>query len=116
MGDALFSRPETRPGRSGWGSGFSEDGRELFTVNLATRRILRYRVEDGALLSSFPHGAADEPAEAEARPFALAYRHGLLYHGVIRDASASQDAKDLHAYVYESRPDGGAMRLSWTSA
>ncbi len=90
----------------------SEDGRELYAVNLNTRRILRYRVSDRQLLGAFAHGAADQPwAEAEARPFALAYRRGLLYHGVLRDASSGQDAADLHAYVYESLPDGSRMRL-----
>ena len=113
VGDGLFDQlGRDAVGRSGLGDlDLSEDGRELFTVNLHSRRILRYRVADRRLLGSFAHGAADQPwAEAEARPFALAYRRGLLYHGVLRDASASQDARDLHAYVYESLPDGSRMR------
>ena len=114
VGDGVFDQlGRDAVGKSALGDlDLSEDGRELFTVNLNTRRILRYRVADRLLLGSFAHGAADLPwAELEARPFALAYRRGLLYHGVLRDASVSQEAKDLHAYVYESRPDCSYMRL-----
>lgn len=113
-GDGLFDQAgRDAVGKAGLGDlDLSEDGRELFTVNLASRRILRYRIADRRLLSSFAHGAAAEPwAESEARPFALAYRQGLLYHGLVRDASGSRADADLHAYVYASLPDGSRMRL-----
>jgi len=86
------------------------DGAELFVVNLYTRRILRYRTADKQLLGSFDHGAARQGwATREARPFALAVRDGKLYHGVVRDASTSRQARDLEALVYESDLDGAEM-------
>ena len=88
------------------------EGTELFAVNLVTRRIYRYRVSDGALLGDFPHGVTDEPwADDEARPFALKYWRGRLYHGVVRDGSITDDPADVHAYVYSSEADGSDMRL-----
>jgi len=89
----------------------SNDGSELFAVNLKTRRIYRYRAADGALLGDFAHGAADEPwADDEARPFALKAWNGRLYHGLVRDASTSDSPADLHAYVFSSAYDGSDMR------
>ena len=88
------------------------DASELFVTNLLTRKILRYRTSDRQLLSSFNHGAFDEDwARREAKPFGLKVWKGKLYHGVVRDASESEDRADLLAQVYESEPDGSAMRL-----
>jgi Mg-chelatase subunit ChlD len=88
-----------------------DGGGTLFVMNLQQRRILRYRVVDRMLLSSFEHGAAGETwAAAEARPFALKWWRGRLYHGVVRDASMSGERADLAAYVYSSRADGSDMR------
>ena len=89
----------------------SEDGSELFVMNVASRRIHRYRVGDAAPLGDFAHGAAAEPwAESESRPFGLKFWQGRLYHGVVRDASVSGDSADLHAFVYSSESDGTDMR------
>ncbi len=90
----------------------SEDGNDLFVVNLLTRKILRYGTYDKQLISTFDHGAIGEDwARREAKPFGLKVWQGKLYHGVIRDASDSEDRRDLLAQVYESEFDGSGMRL-----
>lgn len=88
----------------------NEDASELYVVNAYSRKILRYRTADKALLSTIDHGAARQGwATREARPFALAVHDGKLYHGVIRDASTSRQVRDLDALVYESELDGSEM-------
>ncbi len=100
-------------GRLGLGDvDLSEDGSLLFAMNLAARRIYRFRVADGRLLDSFDHGAAGEGwAEDEARPFALKAWRGRRYHGLVRDASVDRDRGDLDAFVYSSDLQGGDMHL-----
>jgi hypothetical protein len=87
----------------------SEDGSELAVMNLADRKVYRYAVPSGALLGTFGHGASGQSWAADARPFGLAYRHGKLYHGVVRSAYSSKDPDELWAFVYESAPDGSEM-------
>lgn len=89
----------------------SEDGRELYVMNLNDRRIYRYRLADKALLGTIAHGAAGEPWAADARPFGLKVWRGRLYHGLVNSAFSTQSAADLQAYVYESNLDGSNMRL-----
>ena len=100
-------------GRLGLGDlDLDELGQTLFVTNLNTRQILRYRVADGALIGTIEHGAKALPwAAREARPFALKVWRGTLYHGLVRDASSSRNARDLEAYVYASELDGSDMRL-----
>jgi len=87
------------------------DGRDLYVVNLGDRRIYRYDVATAALLDRFAHGAAAEPWAADARPFALKFFRGRLFHGVVHSAETSQDRGDLAGYVYSSLPGGSDMRL-----
>ncbi|MFQ5460905.1 MAG: hypothetical protein ACE5EL_08935, partial [Anaerolineae bacterium] len=79
-------------------------------VNLYDRRIYRFDTASGALLGSFAHGAAGEAWAADARPFGLGFHDGRLYHGVVNSAETRKDPADLEAIVYESAPDGTAMR------
>jgi len=88
----------------------SEDGRELFAMNLFDRRVYRFQADDGTPLGSFEHGAAGEPWAADARPFALAVRGGTVYHGVVNSAESTQLLDALEAVVYASGPDGRDMR------
>jgi len=87
----------------------SEDGSELFVVNLANRRIYRFSLPSGALIGSFDSGAAGEPWADSARPFGLAVHHGYVYHGLVNSAEKSLLRGDLSAHVYRSRPDGSEM-------
>ncbi len=89
----------------------SADGEILFVMNLAARRIERYRTTTGERLAPLEHGAVALPwADREARPFALLVHEDTLYHGVVRDGSSSRRETDVWAYVYASALDGGGMR------
>ena len=81
------------------------DETELFVVNLRDRRIYRYETASGRLVGSFAHGAAAEEWSADARPFALAWNAGYLYHGVVNAAGT----RPFEARVYRSRADGSDM-------
>jgi Mg-chelatase subunit ChlD len=89
----------------------SEDGEILFVMNLAARRIERYRTATGERLSPLEHGATAMPwAAREARPHALLVHEETLYHGVVRDGSSSRRVTDVWAHVYASDLDGANMR------
>ncbi len=81
------------------------DETELFVVNLKDRRIYRYETATGRLLGSFEHGAVGEPWSRDARPFALEWQDGALYHGLVNERAVSP----FEARVYRSAPDGSAM-------
>ena len=90
-------------------------GDQLFAVNLNDGYLYRFEVPSGRLLGAFPHGGSGLAWEEDARPFALAWKGGWLYHGVVdsrqRDAQAANNPapRPLAAYVYRSRADGSAM-------
>ena len=87
----------------------SEDGSELWAVNLFDRRIYRLQVPSGTILGSFAHGAAAEPWAANARPFGLGTRGDWLYHGVVDSRQDAALPGSLVAAVYRSQPDGSQM-------
>lgn len=89
----------------------STDEQELFVVNLRDGRIYRYQSVDGTPLGAFPHGAAGEPWAPDARPFALKFHQGRLYHGLVHSGITGQNRDNLAAYVYSSLADGTDMRL-----
>ena len=90
-------------------------GDQLFAVNLRDGYVYRFEAPSGRLLGAFPNGAAGLDWAEDARPFALAWKDGWLYHGVVdsrsRDAQATNNPapRTLAAYVYRSRPDGSEM-------
>ncbi|MEO8084230.1 MAG: hypothetical protein ABI780_10435 [Ardenticatenales bacterium] len=88
----------------------NDDETELFVTNLNDRRIYRYGVPSGALLGSFANGAAAEPWADDARPWGLAVRSGIVYHGVVDSAESVVGREHLRAVVYASAPDGSGMR------
>ena len=85
----------------------SGDESELFVVNLRDRRIYRYETATGRLIGSFDHGAATQEWANDARPFALTWYAGQLYHGLVNESGA----KPFVAEVYRSEADGSAMTL-----
>ena len=89
----------------------STDERDLFVVNLFDGQIYRYRSDDGTPLGAFPHGAAGERWAPDARPFALKFYQGRLYHGLVHSGITGQNRDNLAAYVYSSLADGTEMRL-----
>ncbi len=85
------------------------EGQELYVMNLNDGEVYRYSLDSGLLLGSFPHGAAGEPWAVDARPFAVKYHGGWVYHGVVNSAESTRRRADLEGQVYRSRPDGSAM-------
>jgi len=83
---------------------------ELFATNLEDRRIYRFSVPDGQLIGSFEHGAAGEAWSEDARPWGLAAKGAVIYHGVVNSAESSRRDALLEAVVYESQVDGSGMR------
>ena len=81
----------------------NEDESQLFVVNLADRRIYRYSLPDGQPMGNFAIGSKSEAWSANARPFALKFHGGKLYHGVVND---SGNGDEFVARVYRSDPDG----------
>jgi hypothetical protein len=86
-------------------------GTQMFVMNVAEGRIYRYSMNTGQILGSFAHGASGEAWVADARPFALKYHQGRLYHGVVNSAQSTQRLRERKAHVYESRSDATDMRL-----
>lgn len=86
----------------------SEDGTELFAVNLFDGYLYRLSVPDGRILGRFPHGAAAEAHGPGARPMGLGVWGDQLYHGVINSGVAGGAHE---AAIYVSGRDGSHMRL-----
>lgn len=84
----------------------SDDGTELFVMNLNDRLIYRFNVATGALIGSFPNGAINEEWARDARPFALDFAGGHVYHGLV---NARGPGAAFVAKVYRSLPDGSDM-------
>lgn len=89
------------------GMDLSDDESELYVMNLENRKIYRYSIPDGALIGSFSHGATGVPWNRDARPFALTFHDGHLYHGVI---NAGGTGASLVSKIYRSNPDGTDMK------
>jgi len=99
-------------GRTGLGDiDIDDEGAALCAVDLYDRLIYCFSVPDGRLIHVYPHGAIGEPWALTARPFGLAIREGLLYHGVVDPAeSAPAPARARgSAVIYRSRLDGSEM-------
>lgn len=83
----------------------SEDGKYLFTVNLADKKLYRIPILNNALptkdiINTFPLPAPSNCAQTDVRPFALAVQDGTLYAGMVCTAQSTQKRTDLRAYVY----------------
>jgi hypothetical protein len=85
----------------------TEDEKHLYTVNLADRMLYRIPVRNEAS-PGFSSGDIDRftmptlpgCALADTRPFALGIQDGVLYAGIVCTAQSTQQAGDMHAYVY----------------
>lgn len=85
----------------------------LWLVNLAQRALIRVSLDDYApsawpntveqyLISDLPQ--VPSCSAGELRPWALTFHRSLGYLGMVCDASISQDAADLRAYVMSFDP------------
>jgi Mg-chelatase subunit ChlD len=88
----------------------SEDGEQLYVMNMLRREIMHYEVATKRLVSRIDVGSEAEDWARDGRPFGLKVWRGELYHGVVHSAQSSQDRDDLAAYVYASDLDGSNMR------
>lgn len=86
----------------------SDDGKALFVMNLYDRTL--YRIG----LTQTGHGTATalqlpDPGckGGTARPWAVKYREGNVYVGMVCDAETSGDPRDLSAHVYALHPESG---------
>lgn len=100
-------------GKTGLGDlDLAEDGRSLYVVNLHDRQIYNLSTADGRILRTIATEGDGEPWGVDARPFALAFRDGWLFHGVIDARERDPAGGPPHAYVFRSRPDGSTMGLA----
>ena len=85
------------------------DGSTLFAVNLASRELLEIplggTIDPAAVRRTSIPVPAGVPA-GDMRPFAVTYHRGTVYVGLVNSAESTQDASDLHAYVYAFTPGG----------
>ena len=114
--DRNFDQPGARwVGRIGLGDlELAPEEGILFAMDLLHGLIWRFSVADGRVLGAFPHGGVGEPWAEHARPFALGWHEGWLYHGVIDGRETAGDDAALApdfpaAYVYRSRVDGSEL-------
>lgn len=118
----------------------SEDGRFLYTVNLATRELVEIPVSQPGSSTPDDYVAGDTrtirtvsilgddlvnpanggiPADGlgidpidNIRPFGLAVRGGLIYVGMVNTAQSTQGLSDLEAFVYTFDPATGRFSTS----
>lgn len=96
----------------------SEDGTQLYVVNLFDRTLYRMPAQAGsptpAQVASFPipqtaPGCALGGGLSEIRPFGLGIYNGRVYVGAVCSAQASQSTAGLRAYVFEFNPLTGSF-------
>jgi len=90
----------------------SDDGKDLYVVNLKDRKLYRYDATQ--MTASAPKGSwtIPDPGCASAddwRPFGLGYRQGVLYVGGVCSAESTQQASDLKAVIQTFDPSSDAF-------
>jgi uncharacterized repeat protein (TIGR01451 family) len=83
------------------GLALSEDGSTLYVVNLNDRRLYSVDV-NAATPTAADRGAIPSPCAnaADARPFGLGFKEGLLYVGGVCSAQSTNNTANLSAYIY----------------
>ena len=113
-------------GNTGWdavgktsfgGLAINDAGTEVYVMNLADRRLYTIQVNaDGSagavtsILIPLPGNATGDLANGnrgDVRPFAVEYRDGLVYVGLVNSAESTQNRDDLRGYVYTYNPVTG---------
>ena len=105
----------------------SEDRQHIWTINLSDRRLYKIQVGSDSdptipvdyasgdsrtidrynivsTLNGDNSGITGFTAPDDIRPFAVTEKDGLVYVGMVDSAQSTQDANDLHAYVYTFDP------------
>jgi hypothetical protein len=90
----------------------SDDGRRLYVMNLANRRLYEIPLDApptianirsvAVPLASVPNATGE--GGDDIRPWAVTYYRGQLYIGLVNSAESTQNPNDLFAYVYRVDP------------
>ncbi len=84
--------------------------KKLYAVNLNERNIIEMNIGATGTSTTFSKEIAiNDPGAANGnyRPWAITYRNGKLYVGIVGSAETSQDTSKLKAYVVEIDPNTG---------
>ncbi|MFB7476816.1 SdrD B-like domain-containing protein [Kitasatospora sp. NPDC056184] len=90
----------------------SEDGRDLFVVNLGNRRLYRYdatRATAAAPEASYAVPDPGCPSSGDWRPFGLGLQDGVGYLGGVCSGESTGKVSDLRAVVLPFDPATGAF-------
>ncbi|WP_051653456.1 SdrD B-like domain-containing protein, partial [Kitasatospora cheerisanensis] len=104
------------PGKESLGGlKLTEDGRDLYVVNLHDRKLYRY--DATAATAAKPKAvyaipAPDCPSAADWRPFGLGMQDGTGYVGGVCSGQSTQKAADLRAVVLPFDPATGKFRAA----
>ncbi len=94
------------------GIDLSLSNQQLFVINLYDQKLYQLAVtgDTPRLVKAFTLPSPDAKTGV-FRPWAVKVHEGHVYIGGISDASLSQNAKDLKAYVYRLNPETGKTHL-----
>ncbi|WP_457034317.1 SdrD B-like domain-containing protein [Kitasatospora sp. P5_F3] len=90
----------------------TEDGRDLYVVNLHDRKLYRYDATAPTAAEPeavYPIPAADCPSPEDWRPFGLGMQDGVGYLGGVCSGESTQKIGDLRAVVRQFDPATGAF-------
>ena len=95
----------------------SADGNTLWVVNLAQKQLVSINIANYILSGVLPNASDVQTYNipspgcvgGEHRPFALKYRDGKVYVGVVCSAQTSGSRNNLSATVYEFTPSMGSF-------
>ncbi|MFI0983350.1 SdrD B-like domain-containing protein [Streptomyces sp. NPDC021093] len=90
----------------------SEDGKDLYVVNLNDRKLYRYDATQKTAAAPKASYAIPDPGCAAAgdwRPFGLGVQDGTVYVGGVCSAESSQSKTDMRAVVQTFDPKGGTF-------
>ncbi|MGH4028612.1 SpaA isopeptide-forming pilin-related protein [Actinomycetota bacterium Odt1-20B] len=90
----------------------SEDGKDLYTVNLKDRKLYRYDATQptaAAPKASYPIPDPGCAAAGDWRPFGLGVQDGVVYVGGVCSGESSQKQGDMRAVIKTFDPAGGAF-------
>lgn len=107
-----------------WGDiQMSPDDSTLYAMDLLSRSIVGIDTASGAVVSTWPvpldqdtvpdvDGTASctNPAD-DLRPFALGWKDGLLFAGMVCSGESTMTQDDMESYVYAVSPANGAFTL-----
>ncbi len=101
-----------RPGKVSLGGlALSDDGAELYVMNLTDRTLYKFNPSNGAVsgsvavpTSALATSGGRTCAAGDVRPFAVEYYRGSVYVGAVCSAQSSNNTADLHAYVWRVDP------------